>query len=489
MLTPSTITLAVILPLLTHVLFTRYRKHLSNIPGPFLASFSNLWKIKAVYYGEMHKENVKVHQRYGPVVRIGPNHVSFASPEALKTIYTERPTFPKSDFYKPGGVLYNGKRLENLFSLQDVDHHARLKRTLLGLYTKTSVLDLEPRIDDTVRAFLGKLEDLTNKSGGKTILDMSLWLHFFTFDSLADINLSRRFGFLDAGVDVRGILETADRILHITGLDLQIRIKSRWTKTRPNPLLLQSVAEVHKRLENQDASDKQDMLSKLIKLREENPAKISLDEMAGSLYINLMAGHDVLAITLRTIFHNVSKNARVLTKLRDELDSLGEPQFGLKPDTIPYSKLVTLPYLDAVIYEAHRIHVPIGVTLERVIPNGGATVDGYYLPEGTVVGVNGWVMHRDTAIFGEDVDVFRPERWTEVDEGKRAEMKRYIFSFGDGSRKCIGQNLAMAQTCKVVAELFRRFDFAPQENSQWQVHGSFVTNQSGLKMEVSRRDV
>ena len=74
---------------------TRYRRGLTTIPGPFIASISNLWKINAVYKGDMPRRNMAVHQKYGPVVRIGPNHVSFASPQALHTIHSSRQAYAK----------------------------------------------------------------------------------------------------------------------------------------------------------------------------------------------------------------------------------------------------------------------------------------------------------------------------------------------------------------------------------------------------------
>ena len=74
---------------------TRYVTGLSAIPGPFIASVSNLWKIMVVYAGDMPRRNVAVHEKYGPVVRIGPNHVSFASPQALHTIHGARLAYPK----------------------------------------------------------------------------------------------------------------------------------------------------------------------------------------------------------------------------------------------------------------------------------------------------------------------------------------------------------------------------------------------------------
>lgn len=83
---------------------------------------------------------------------------------------------------------------------------------------------------------------------------------------------------------------------------------------------------------------------------------------------------------------------------------------------------------DAVLYEALRIHANTGVMLERVVPAPGFTIDGYWLPEGTIVGVNAWVMHCNEEIFGVDVAEYKPERWLGLSEDAVSEMKRHIFS-------------------------------------------------------------
>lgn len=73
--------------LITNLTWTRYRTGLRHIPGPFVASFSSFWKLRATWNQNMHRENVRVHEDYGPIVRIGPNHVSVSDPESMQTIY------------------------------------------------------------------------------------------------------------------------------------------------------------------------------------------------------------------------------------------------------------------------------------------------------------------------------------------------------------------------------------------------------------------
>ena len=81
---------------------------------------------------------------------------------------------------------------------------------------------------------------------------------------------------------------------------------------------------------------------------------------------------------------------------------------------------------------------------------------GYYFPAGSIVGMNAWVIHRNRDIFGPDADEFNPDRWLDVDAA--ANMDKYIFAFGGGSRTCIGRNFAMAAMSKLVPEFLRQFE-------------------------------
>lgn len=97
--------------------YNRYRKGLRAIPGPFLASISNYWKISGVYHGDMHHKNRKVHEKYGPVVRIGPNHVSFASVDALNLIHGSKQAFAKVNDMKTSITNAYGAKYISLISI------------------------------------------------------------------------------------------------------------------------------------------------------------------------------------------------------------------------------------------------------------------------------------------------------------------------------------------------------------------------------------
>ncbi len=87
--------LVLIIGWITYMIYTRYFTGLSHIPGPYIASVSNFWKIKAAWKEAMPQLNIALHRKHGPLVRIGPNTVSVDDPAALSVIYGFKPTYRK----------------------------------------------------------------------------------------------------------------------------------------------------------------------------------------------------------------------------------------------------------------------------------------------------------------------------------------------------------------------------------------------------------
>ena len=87
----------------------------------------------------------------------------------------------------------------------------------------------------------------------------------------------------------------------------------------------------------------------------------------------------------------------------------------------------------ATIYEGLRRR-PVGAGLfHKEVPPEGDTIDGKFIPGGTWIGLNQGTMIRSKALFGEDADSFRPERFLEADEEARIEMQRNTeLLFGHG---------------------------------------------------------
>lgn len=126
------------------------------------------------------------------------------------------------------------------------------------------------------------------------------------------------------------------------------------------------------------------------------------------------------------ITYHLAHNPEVQRKLQKELDEA----LGNNDDPVStFEEVKKLTYLQAVIDEALRIHSTSGVGLPRLVPEGGLTVCGQFFPEGTVLSVPTYTIHRDPNVWGEDVEAFRPERWFEQDK-KLVQNTFNPFSYG-----------------------------------------------------------
>ena len=141
---------------------------------------------------------------------------------------------------------------------------------------------------------------------------------------------------------------------------------------------------------------------------------------------NILAGSDTTAIYLRTLFKNLLEHPDSLAALQTEL--VKAESNGCLSVPVTWKETRELPYLDACVKEAGRIHPPFGLPLERIVPTGGMVISGEYIPAGTIVGMNAWVVHRDRDVFGLDADQWRPERWLEADARTKLRMEQSLLT-------------------------------------------------------------
>lgn len=140
--------------------------------------------------------------------------------------------------------------------------------------------------------------------------------------------------------------------------------------------------------------------------------------------------------------------------------------------------------------------------MERIVPPSGAEIAGHHIPGGTIVGCSAWVIHRLPSIFGEDVDVFRPERWlpsttstsseTEIEAEKERikTMKAHMLQFGMGSRTCIGKNISLLEVYKCVPSVLRRFEVRLEDPSrEWTLHNCWFVKQLDFITKFERREL
>ena len=161
---------------------------------------------------------------------------------------------------------------------------------------------------------------------------------------------------------------------------------------------------------------------------------------------------------------------------------------GSSPTPIAFAESNQMPYLQACMKEAMRLHPAVGMLLERFVPEGGVTIAGKYLSAGTIVGANPWVVARDKGVYGDDTDIFRPERWLEADAVQLKLMERNYLAFGAGSRTCLGKNISLLEMNKLVPQILRNFEVElARPEREWQIADYWFVKQTGLICRVRRR--
>lgn len=225
-----------------------------------------------------------------------------------------------------------------------------------------------------------------------------------------------------------------------------------------------------------------DLLSKFAQASHDHPF-MDDNRILSTCTSMVFAGSETTAISLSAVFYFLVKHPHAYTKLMAEIDNaVSSGLIESRPDrTVSWPEAQKLPYLDAVVQESFRLHPAPGLILERVVPPQGMQILDHFVPGGTIVGCNAWVVHRRPEVFGYDVDNFRPERWLDASPEKLKEMKGTMMQFGAGARTCIGKNISLLEIYKLVPSFLRRFEIELETpGGEWRTHNAWFVGQKGF---------
>ncbi|KAF2131728.1 pisatin demethylase [Dothidotthia symphoricarpi CBS 119687] len=465
---------------------------LRRVPGPFLARFTRLWEATLLRSQDYALSNIALHKKYGPIVRLAPNRYSINDAEAIKIVLGHRDAMAKSEFYYPFGSPEPNE--DNLFSTRSFATHATLRRPITSLYSTTHLLSYEPAVDNCNNLLLRRLSEYARE---KKDFDVRELMQFYAFDVIGELTVGARFGLMEDNGDKSGIIPILGEALAystyvglVPGVHWWVGKITGLLGIKPDFVKVQDYAELH--LTNrasgktESPSNGRDFLDILLPLEE--AGKVTRKITMTVCLQNIAAGSDTTAISLAAVIGFLAMNPSCLHTLRQELD--GATQRGELSEPAAFKETQKLPYLQAVISEALRLHPAVGMPLTRVVGQGGAQLAGQYFPAGTEVGINPWVIHRNTSIFGPDASQFRPQRWLTKDPQERAHLEKNFLSFGTGSRTCLGKNISMMEMSKVIPQIVRKFDFELLEDSKtgegYTWHTEWFTPQS-FKCSVQAR--
>lgn len=209
---------------------------------------------------------------------------------------------------------------------------------------------------------------------------------------------------------------------------------------------------------------------------------------------NFGAGHETMTSTLISTFAMLGAHPEAQQRVAREV-VVATPEESPRLGLLAYDDAVRLQLTQASIREAQRLHPVIGMALPRRVPAGGMAVHGLAIPPGTTVGCNPVSLHRSRDIFGDDADVFRPERWLggagggNDEEEKIRAMERYNLIWGGGARTCPGRHLAEMLVSKIVPALVANFEVEVTMPPEEEIPYYFMAMLTGVRARFLPREV
>ncbi|KAF8893218.1 cytochrome P450 monooxygenase pc-bph [Gymnopilus junonius] len=466
-----------------------------------------------------------MHQKYGPIVRLAPNHVSVAIPDALGIVYGHGNGALKSNFYDAFVSIERG-----VFNTRDREEHTRKRKIVSHIFSQKNVVEFVPHIRLYVGMLLNQWDRLYDQAlkglsgpegegwkgeGGRLWLDSLPWANYLAFDIVGDLAFGAPFGMIAAARDLAVVPKNQEDAMNSYGSSKSVEVmeipavkilngRGEYSMSMGvlppswRPLVRHlpwykkggqdvknlagiAIMAVAKRLAT--PTDRVDLLSKLQEARDGDGNPMGRAELTAEALTLLIAGSDTTSNSTCAILYYLARNRQAQDKLHKELDE----QLGAEDELVATDQQIKLlPYLNACIDEGLRLHSTSALGLPRVVPEGGLTIMDEYFPAGTVLSVPSFSIHRDKAIWGENIEDFRPERWFERDQ---ADIQRTFNPFSVGPRACVGRNLAYLELQIIVASIMRRFDIV-LESADQKLHTreGFLRKPLGCRVGIKRRD-
>ncbi|KAL0059268.1 hypothetical protein AAF712_013992 [Marasmius tenuissimus] len=458
----------------TQAVYRVFFHPLRKFPGPRTAAATFYYRayFDVVKDGGWTKHMVELHERYGSVVRVSPSELHFSDPKAFDDIYIVAKLLKHHDFYQTRLPIHDA--VVNTINPKE----ATKRRVRIGSYfSRKAVLQLEKTVQNNIDRLVAHLT-AEPYSGGAQPADLLYAYRATTMDIIMSYLFNQEFGALDYPGFAHPLLVSLDGIIGNTwvmyyleplGTLMHFLPESIARKLNPPvaPLLDQAhyIAQKIEKLSletvgNMGRSNERKAIFHVWRNNASgsglwNVPKSQIMEECASMQL---AGSDTVGNACMIGTFYILRNRMTLTKLRRELDALGEGQ-------ITFEVLEKLPYLTAVIKESLRLSHGVTSPLPRVVGSSGSTIADVTVPPGAVVSSAAYIVHMNPIIFP-DPHVFVPERWQD-----NRDLDKYLVAFSKGPRICLGINLAWAELYLIFANVFRRLEFelhdAPEAAPVW----------------------
>ncbi|PYI04016.1 putative cytochrome P450 [Aspergillus sclerotiicarbonarius CBS 121057] len=468
---------AILLYLTSLVVYRLWFSPLAKFPGPKLAAatawYEAYFELVKNGGGQFTFEIKRMHDVYGPIVRISPTELHIHDVEYYEVLYTSSRGFDKSAHVQDrfGAPLA-------AFSTPEHEIHKRRRAAISPFFSKRRTYEQAPMIQKNVDLICNRLAN--EYAGAGKVVCLNELFASYVIDSIMTYAFNRSYGFLSAPDFATAFTRSIQNFKDFAHIAQQFPFLVRLFRMLPTSAIavlrpgMESVVMFQEELH----SHVRQVLS--------SHAKGSSEGQEGTIFYELLNGNlppedltiprlndEALSIvgagiettkmsSVVTTFH-VLHNPEILCRLQAELDEAIPDPSNLPP----LSTLEQLPYLGACIQEGIRLAYGTTARSQRISRHEALQYEDWVIPPNVMVSMDNYHMNHDESVFP-DSFTYKPERWLGNPRGPTGEksLTRYLSSFGRGTRMCAGFNLAYAEMTLVLTGLFRKFDLELYETSR-----------------------
>lgn len=434
-----TLALFALASILVHFLATYLTCRIKSVPGPWHSTFTHyvlkyhIVRRRRMYY--IHS----LHQKYGPIVRIAPGEIDISDPQAVQAVHKPAGSagFPKSAWYESfanpvratpsaGGEQHSSvETSHNIFATRDNKTHAAQRRLFARAFSNSSMLaNWDDLVRSKVRLAVSKIRadaeaGAEAEAGRRQVgpvgpgggADVLKWWTLMASDVVSHLMFGESFHSLELGKQTP-LIDALQRAGFASILSLEFPLVGLVGRNLPlapmramfhaDAVVDQYGALAYRNLRSGDANLKNIFGQALAtadnakELAQDAHLQRFIEQTVRHESTNfLFAGSDTTAATLTYLIWAVLRQG---PHLRGALE---QEVAGLDPD-LTHEELQDrdrAPLLNSVIDEALRLYAAAPSSLPRDVPAGDATLCGYFIPEGVVVSVQAYTIHRDPNLF------------------------------------------------------------------------------------------
>ncbi|KAF8518880.1 cytochrome P450 [Gautieria morchelliformis] len=443
-------------------------------------------------------------KKYGTAITVkgafGVNVLFTADPKAMQYILnTAGYNFPRSPQVIATSKLIVGPGITFAQGAQ----HARHRKIMNPAFSYSSLRLFLPVFHNTAEKTVAKWKDSVAQSGGlSTVIDTPSWLARTTLDAIGRAAFDHDFGAIDEKEDELYVVYKnlfADSFFKRS--DFAIAFEALWgyiplcvvsamrllptkqlrrlrTYTKVAHRVAKGIVQTQTESYSSGKECGKDVMSILIRanLSEDPKSKLSETEVMAQLKTVMIAGQETTASTLSWAFYELSRHPGFQSRVREEIKTTRAQAAQRGNGELTIADLDSMQCLLSVMKETLRYH-PILTILSRVagrddiIPlsapqttKTGEVVTSITVSKGQRVLISIGAYNRLPSVWGDDADVWRPERFLEGVNAKQQTglgVIANLATFSSGLHNCIGWRFALLEMQTILIDFLENFEFSP----------------------------